>query len=630
MKKIIAILLSVILIMSVSVFPVSAAVLPGDEDISEYPVIIVPGFSSSLLSENGKQVWYFNYDEIIELVLTRIVELGVGLGALSLGNANVIAKTLGREMSGVFEILRCNPDGTSVYDVAPSVFDPSITNKKYLDENCDGLYQHEPESAEYLQEFISTDNIFSFQVDFRMGAEYCAGQLDKYITSVKEYTKADKVNLYGVSHGGQVTATYLNLYGYKGDVDNAVMTVPAIGGAGIAYDLMNQSVSLDEEGLMRYIQRGMMWEDDYDWLLKAVNFGFIDNVLNALIPYVFEAIGYWGSLWDFLPADKYEAVKTKLLDSEKSAALIEQSNRFHYEILASMDEKLQALVDGGMNISIIAGTGSKVVSGWNEQSDYIITTKSSTGAETAPFGERFPNGYVQENSCGGKNKISPDFTVDASTAYLPDNTWFVDGLGHGMTCKDDYTLTLLETLLLTDQIESVYSDPDYPQFMYSTNSSETVHLRFKDCAYGEITGDTNTLTIKNCCKTYSVNLFAIVCGGINLNFKVDPNIKIAPGESIEITFTGEIPKVSGKMCTFTVYYTTDGTIPLSYKTQNFTINNGEKIENGNDYADAFEKLPFDRIISVTAKDAMMKFGIYDLLAMFYNILYYWFSMPFVK
>ncbi len=626
MKKLTAVLLSLAIIFGICAIPSSAVVSEGDEDITDLPVIIVPGYTSSILCEGGNednQVWYFDYDEIIELVLDRIVELGVGLGALTLGNADILAETLGRELSGVFEKLRCNPDGTSVYDIDTSVFAPEETNKTYLEEVYDGKHQHEPETANNINDYISEDNIFSFQVDFRMGAEFCATKLDEYIQLVKAYTKKDKVNLFGVSHGGQVTATYLNLFGYKGDVKNAVMTVPAIGGAGIAYDLMSQNVSLDEEGLMRYIERGMMWEDDYNWLLKAVNLGFIDDVLNAVIPHVIETLGYWGSLWDFLPAEKYEEVKAKLLDPEKSALLIEKSDRFHYEILPTMNEKLQALVDGGMNISIIAGTGSKVVSGWGEQSDYIIPTKCSTGATVAPFGERFADGYVQKNFCGGKNKISPDFTVDASTAYLPDNTWFVDGLGHGMVYKDDYTRTLFETLLLTDRIDDVYSDADYPQFMYSTNPSETVYLRFKDCAHGEINGNTNSLIIKNCCETYTVSISAVVCGGADLKFKVDPNKKIAPGESIEIEFTGDIPAVSAKMCSFTVYYTSDGKIPMSYRTQNFTVNNGEKVENAGGLVDAFEDTPFDKSTFDFVEDMLKKLGMYDFFAMFFNIIYYW-------
>ncbi len=628
MRKLVAVFLSAVIFASACMMPSSAVVSVGDDDITDLPVIIVPGFSSSILCEGGdedNQVWYFDYDEIIDLVISRIAELGVGLGALTLGNAKVLAKTLGRELSGVFEKLRCNPDGTSAYDIDTSVFSPEVTNKTYLEEYYDGKHQHEPETANNILDYIGEDNIFSFQVDFRMGAEFCANQLDKYVTAVKEYTGMDKVNLFGVSHGGQVTATYLNLFGYKNDVKNAVMTVPAIGGAGIAYDLMNQSVSLDEEGLMRFIERGMMWEDDYDWLLKAVNLGFVDDVLNETIPYVFETLGYWGSFWDFIPSDKYDDLKAKLLDSEKSAKLIAQSDRFHYEILPSMNKKLQALVDGGMNISIIAGAGSKVVSGMNEHSDYIIPTKSSTGAVVAPFGERFANGYIQKNPCGGKNKISPDFTIDASTAYLPDNTWFVDGLAHGMTYKDDYTRTLFETLLLTDRIDDVYSDPNYPQFMYSTNPSETVYLQFKGCAHGQIGGNTGSLIVKNCCKTYNVSVSAVVSGGIELNFKVDPNVKIAPGESMEIEFTGDLPAISGKMCTITVYYETDGSLPASYRTQNFTLNNGEKIEGSDGLVDAFEDTPFEKYTPDFIEYVLEKLGIYDFFAMVFNVIYYWLS-----
>ena len=57
-----------------------------------------------------------------------------------------------------------------------------------------------------------------------MSAIVCAQQLDEYIQSVKEYTGKDRVNLIPVSHGGQVSATYLALYGQKNDVDTAVLS----------------------------------------------------------------------------------------------------------------------------------------------------------------------------------------------------------------------------------------------------------------------------------------------------------------------------------------------------------------------------------------------------------------------
>jgi hypothetical protein len=65
-------------------------------------------------------------------------------------------------------------------------------------------------------------------------------------------------------------------------------------------------------------------------------------------------------------------------------------------------------------------------------------------------------------------------TIDASTAYMPDNTWFVNGLFHGMTYWDYYSRELMTTLLLTDRITDVYSDPKFPQFKDTTNPSSII------------------------------------------------------------------------------------------------------------------------------------------------------------
>ena len=59
--------------------------------------------------------------------------------------------------------------------------------------------------------------------------------------------------------------------------------------------------------------------------------------------------------------------------------------------------------------------------------------------------------------------------IDASYCYLPDNTWFVDGLYHGMTFNEDYTRELAIRLLLTDELTDVFTDPAFPQFRASAN-----------------------------------------------------------------------------------------------------------------------------------------------------------------
>ena len=629
MKKLLCIIMSAVMLLSLSCTAFAAGEVKGD--ISEYPVVIVPGYSSSNLYygdslETGETVWGLNFDYVLERVLARIAELGIGLGTFAFDDAEYITDVVASELNPLLEKLRCNPDGTSVYELHQDYTDALHKNNAYLIENrTDTMYRQEVEISEEIAQYIGHENIYNFSSDFRMGAESCAGELDAFIQSVKEHSGKDKVNIFSLSHGGQVTATYLALYGYKGDVDNAVMTVPAIGGAGIAYDALMACVEFDEECLLRFVENGTMTEENYNWFVKAQPLGFVDTLLNTLFPKIFPTIGYWGSLWDFITVDKYEHAKETLLDSEESAGLIEISDRYHYEILPSIPEKLAECIDNGMNISIIAGTGNVVVTGMQENSDGIITTAAATGATCAPFGQRFADGYEQINPCNGKDKVSPAMDVDASTAYLPDNTWFVDGLFHGMTYKDNYTRTLMFNLLLTDNITDVYSDPAYPQFKYSTNASHTVHASFKGCDEGFVTGGADTLVVMNTSANSTVRIAAIECDVIDLDFELNPFIDIAPGESIEIPFKGEIPAVSGTVANVTVYYAMDTVTPVGYRTQGFRIDNGESAEKQDGFVSIEPTTPFDGVVDNNLNVILKTFGFREMFSMIFNIIYYWFN-----
>ncbi len=612
---------------SCAVFASASAEVQGD--ITDYPVVIVPGYSSTNLYygdslETGESVWGLDWDHVLSRVFARIAELGIGLGAFTLGNAEYITDVLAEEMNVLFEKLRCNPDGTSAYELHLDYTKAEDKNSLVLmDRYPDGKYQQETEIAAEIAEYIGYKNIYNFSSDFRMGAEYCAGQLDDFIQSVKEHSGKDKVNIFSLSHGGQVTATYLALYGHKGDVDNAVLTVPAIGGAGIAYDAMTSQIEFDEECLLRFIENGTMTEEDYNWFVKAQQLGFVDTLLNTLFPKVLPAVGYWGSLWDFIPVHKYEETKAKLLDPVESARLIEICDRYHYEILPSIPEKLAACIDNGMNISIISGTGNRIVTGLMEDSDGIITTAASTGAACAPYGQRFADGYQQINSCGGKNKVSPSMTIDASTAYLPDNTWFVEGLFHGMTYKDNYSRILLMTLLLTDNITDVYSDKNYPQFKYSTNASHTVHAAFAGCEEGFITGDSDKLIVQNVCANSSVRITAVNCDGLDLKFKVNPLEKLAPGEKTEISFKGDIPAEAKRAVNITVYYMTDTVTPAGYRTQTFTLDNGDAVADEGGYRKSDAVTPFDILIGDDFDAFLRSLGLKELFSMIYTVVYFW-------
>ena len=582
-KRILSVLLAAAIVFSCALPAFAVIQFPVDieGELNDYPVIMVPGISTAWLkyddgSEEGVCAWDgMNFDRLLPLLLERIADLTLGLTALPVDKAERIASTLAEEIKNAWPYLACNPDGSSVYPIEVYADDAASTNVPNI-ENTHNVYEVETENAATIAKYIGEENVYDFLVDWRMGTEYCANRLRDYIQSVKEHSGKDKVNIFAVSHGGQLTATYLALYGEDGDVNNAVLSSPAIGGAGIAYDLLSRNVHLDEQTLIKMIEVGFFVEEDYEWLLKAVNLGFVDSILNALIPHLATSMGYWGGLWDLVPSAQYEMLKAQYLTDPACAPLIAQSDRFHYEILPTVGEKLRALNENGTSVAIITGSGNRIVSGMNVYSDGIIPVACATGAACAPYGQRFADGYIQKEDCGGKNKVSPNMQIDASTAFLPDRTWFSDGNYHGWTYWTPHTRTLALELLLTDKIADVYSDPRYPQFLTSDHVSYGVDFNFDSDVPGYLSPDCKSVTVKNVCDKAKIRITGIYCKEASLGFRLAGVKSLAPGESVTIPFSGALPQ-DGRTCIhLTVCYTMDNATPLSYRTKGFTVEGARK------------------------------------------------------
>ena len=629
MKKTLAVILSIIIALTLSVQSF-AAVIDREEF---YPIIIVPGYSASGLymqNEDGTKthVWGIDTELILKRVLARSIDLARGVKELTKGNAQLIADTVGPEFAQMFEHMRCNPDGTSVYDVHTYTSTAADSNNTYLLENEDGKYMYEQEIMAMFGSYIGedwNDYIFNFSTDFRMNVEKCAANLDRYIDSVLEYTGAEKVNIYCVSHGGQVGATFLNLYGEKkaDKINNVLLTIPAIGGSTIAYAFYTGDIKFDEENLLYFIENGMMFEDDYHWLMSNENLNFIDEVLCCLLPYIKNVMGYWGSMLDFVPANDYENIRNTCFNSEESAPLLEKSDRFHREIYPSMAQKLQACVDAGINVYIIAGMGNKDIVGRGEAGDAIISASSSTGAACAPYGKRFANGYeTLKTVCGDSthNHLSPSMEVDASTCYLPEYTWFVDGFYHGMTVKSDYNTELITRLMFTDDRIDIYTYEEFPQFHADTNRCQAVFAHFNNSVEGYVSQTDNTLVVENCSKKYPLRLVSVSCGGMELDFDNSFLKEIPVGGKIEIPFKGEIPCASGVKTEVTVNYVQVGAVtPIGSRTFDFTVMNGEKVSFDSENPIVSSNSPQDSLL-----DFILKFisqpGMQKLITMLYNTL----------
>ncbi len=627
LKKGISLILSLLLLFSLSV-PALGAGEPAYE--TDDPVIIVPGYGGTPLfryNEDGSytQVWGWNIfaDMALPVVKEYAPALLAGAGALTLGQAQVLGRALGKAVAAIAEPLRCGPDGSSVYPVGVLPNEPETARWDHLKAAYGDVYA-EAAIGNWLREDLEDENLFNYFVDFRLGAVENAARLDAFITKVKAYTGKDKVRLYAISHGGQVTATYLTLYGHKGDVRAAVMISPAIHGAGFAYDFINGKLALDEELLVRFIECAVCTEYDFEWLVKANRLGFADDILNAVIPYAHDAALHWQSLWDFIPEDEFDGL-IKKLDPVKEAALINSTTYFHKTVMPRTGERLRECLANGTRIAILAGTGNPIVTGYARNSDAIITAAAATGAVCAPFGQRFADGYTPLGTvCADETHlhVSPSMEIDASTAFLPENTWFIDGFFHGFTTNEPQTSTLAKTLLFTDEIADVHTDPAYPQFLFSENKAYSVAARFDKSAVGYVSGEDRWFTVTNLSGDKNVRILSVRANGAPITFSGDYGRTLAPHEEMRFAVNGDLPSVSMARMSVTVTYLTSGSVsPLGERTLDLTVMNGEKAsyDPAVPLCAADFTQPLGQKLGGFSAGVLKKLGLFDLLSMFYNI-----------
>lgn len=623
MKKTLSVLMSAMLFVLILAPVGRTAQAAGARD---YPTVVVPGYSSTDLYLDGEQLWRLDKDAILNTVLEKIAQYGRGLGELALQRPEYLCDVLGRDMLDYVGKLAMRPDGSSVYDVVTYENDPARTSYSYLFSHEHGDHIHEYEVMKDIAKQYGSngnDRLFAYQQDFRRSQVDCAEELDRYIDAVLEYTGSEKVNIIAFSHGGQTVAAYLSMFGReKNVVNNILMIVPAIGGVAPAYDLLSETAVFDEETLVRYIENSELLEEDVNWLVRADRFGVLDDAINLLVHrYIKQILGYWGSVWDFVPSEYYDKLKDEQLDPVASADLIAKSDRFHHEILANITETFSACEDEGMNIYIVAGSGMPSLTGLQVQSDFIVPVSSSTGAKTAPYGKRFNDGYPQSRAVcadGDHDHLSPDMCVDVSCGYLPDSTWIVNGMYHGNTWKDPYCRELCKTLLFSDERVDVLSYPEYPQFRYSSALNYAVTATLDHSPQGYWSRDDIALQITNLSAAYQMRLISISVEGTDASFDVKKTVELDPGASCDIPLRGAIPGIGGTTVDITINYSLTGCkTPLGCRTLVFTLKGGKApaYDPSSPYTDALRETAFDKSVPEGLKGLTQHSAFFDFLKM---------------
>ncbi len=620
MKKFICIMLSALIIASCC-FVTSSA-----EKEKANPTILISGFLCSQLyfdygTKDETNIWTAMLKKAADYAGDEFLSVAGSLVKLVIGKDVEFGESLGEAAESIFGLFSCNPDGSSVYELTHYPNDPATSNLEYMYENGleDRLY--EKKFCRYLSQQTDPSRVYCFQYDSRLDAVTVARQLRDFINEVKEYNNADKVNIFALSFGGLITSTYLTLFENENSVEKVVMSVPAIGGTDIPDRLFRGEINLPAEDLVKFFETilggesnfARFFEDDETERLNTVVSAASDGFRNSLVG--------WGSIWSLCSTDLYENLKNDYLDPIANAKIISNNDLLHYEIKPKFTEVFKRIIENGGTVSILCATGSELVAGGEYNGDFILPAEKVSGAVCAPYGMRFPDGYTGiKTSCSvlSHNHISPSMQIDASSAYLPENTWFIDGQYHGQYYYEEYTRSLVTKLLFTDEIKDVHSSPEYPQFEYSNNPYCNLHLKFNSSPAGYLSSDDSALEVRNISDDNYIKILSVRSNGVKLDFDLSGSGILSPDEKISVSFSGDVPQTYAKAARIKICYIEFGSAnPFCVTDFDIMVNNGSVTEK----KDGFVTMGFEDDFKNSISESLYKFFVKSSLRQFAECIY---------
>ena len=572
MKRVISILLAIILVLSTF----STFAFAKEEKV---PVIVLQGYSGPTLvyaDDNGEPIidpetgdvvkaWPLDFAKIGEKVVAALPEMVTG----KLVGEDAIVEAIVPIVKEVLMPLVILEDGTSWQNLTYYPKGAAATQVSTLIEK--DMQQYIPESifVEEAIERVGAENVFGFTFDWRRSQIDYAKALDEYIKEVKEITGSDKVDIMGLSHGGQYGTTYLYYYGYKGDVRNAILANPATGGTTFVSTLfMNEYVDLDLQNIMKFIQYSFDMEEKFDWIFQLLSLDNIVGGINRVLQEerIIYRLSNIPSLLDFVPMDRFQEVVENIgLNPEENGKLYYDTVKYHTDVHTgdNLAKKFAELEQNGTKIGYIVGCGYTALSSVGTNSDFLIDTYlCSGGANCAPYGESFGADYVQKGTiCKDKSHyhISPEFNIDASTGALPDSTWYAIGQGHGQYFNDPYTRQIVCEFLWGD-LKTVFCDERYPQFNYTQKHADNLYAHFNNTDVGYHSSADTELIIKNLSNTSSIRIWCIEIDGAEFAYEYPRNLVLNVGESVSVGIDSTSVEDAETPFKVVVKYTIDNSI----------------------------------------------------------------------
>ena len=442
-------------------------------------VVFVPGvIESMLMLDKGTDRERPFYQDALKLVKRRIGGFLAGSAQALLFRRYDRLNGFGESLSeAAFGALFQRPDGTSVHTLSPvisgaaeSSYEAILAADRWKDVGYGARIAME------VAPRVGGDNVFVFCYDWRRGVVKVAEDLSRFLTEVREKIGDKELALCGCSYGCQVIAQYLYAGGEK--PARIVFNAPAWRGTALFRELQQTDKSrffFNAPAAARVLTRFAGWELYPEPWAKLLPQRLVNVLAYATVRRSLSGgLLYCPGLWSCCAVDDYEEMKRILLDPEKSAPLIEETDAAQYGVMRRIPEVLADARKAGVGLWAVMNDGTPLMAGQGYDGDGVIDVTSGSG------GLCLPEGQTARTDPG--RRVSPTGRCDLTDALLPDRTWVIRGQVHGQSWWDDASRGLIADLLLTGQPETVDADPARPQFMDALCPADGVSLRFEEGA----------------------------------------------------------------------------------------------------------------------------------------------------
>lgn len=523
MKKIVALLLTMLMICGVFALPASAA----ESKREKCPIIFIAGSSIDICDADGNIISTgfdvltdddegdMSKDEIIEAV-TNILIPFVTKG-LPKDEWDDYGEALYEELAPIWDDTQLDGNGNAKYGTGVSA--KEIADGDYNAQNVD----HGKDGKFGLWDY-------KFRYDWRLSPYDHVDRLHQFIKDVIKTTGCSQVALVGRCLGGNVITAYLNTYGEEKLVKKVVFDEVMSNGSVVINDCFSGKVKFSDKHVQAYLL-----ESEYygkmgtgidligvnDLLLEVANslfdvltqmgatqgilngvYGLYERLYEALMPSMLLAtgIGTWVSYWSSVSAEDLDTAVDLIFGKEGTerraeyAGLVEKiyTIRDTFTIPRNLegDDNLykKYVKDYGVEIAVIAGYGlvnPPMVESADVNGDIVVDTKNSSfGATVAGVFDTLPQDYIDAQVAAGKGKyISPDGKVDTSTCLFPETTWIIKNKHHDIPSAWE---AIAENFTQYSNFTADSNPKNYSRFLISTGKSrnEFENMTADNCADG--------------------------------------------------------------------------------------------------------------------------------------------------